>query len=61
LYDGFFQSWWGKPQLAGFMMWKMEPGGDPTGKSYSPQGKPAEKVMQHWFAQPPWDIMTTSN
>ncbi|MDP9174608.1 MAG: hypothetical protein M3O30_12195 [Planctomycetota bacterium] len=57
LYEGFFQSWWGKPQLAGFMIWEMCPNGDPTGKAYSPEGKPAEMVMRDWLAKPRWDIM----
>jgi hypothetical protein len=57
LYEAFFQSWWGKPQLAGFMIWEMHPGPDSTGKGYTPQGKPAEDVMKQWFAKPRWDIM----
>jgi hypothetical protein len=57
LYEAFFQSWWGKPQLAGMIVWEMHPGGDPTGKGYTPQGKPAEEVMRQWFAKPRWDIM----
>jgi hypothetical protein len=57
LYEGFFQSWWGKPQLAGMILWEMHPGGDPNGKGYTPQGKPAEQVMRQWFAKPRWDIM----
>ncbi|HEX4054657.1 MAG TPA: hypothetical protein VHX86_10370 [Tepidisphaeraceae bacterium] len=57
LYEAFFQSWWGKPQLAGFMIWEMHPGNDPTGKGYTPQGKPAEDVMRQWFAKPRWEIM----
>jgi hypothetical protein len=57
LYEAFFQSWWGKPQLAGMILWEMHPGGDPNGKGYTPQGKPAEQVMRQWFAKPRWDIM----
>jgi hypothetical protein len=57
LYEAFFQSWWGKPQLAGFVLWEMHPGGDDTGKGYTPQGKPAEDVMRRWFAKSRWDIM----
>jgi hypothetical protein len=59
LYEGFFQSWWGNPQLAGFMMWEIHPGPDQTGKGYTPVGKPAEAVMKEWMAKPRWDIMTT--
>jgi hypothetical protein len=56
LYEAFFQSWWGKPQLAGFLLWEMHPGDDPDGKGYTPQGKPAEQVMKEWFAKPRWEI-----
>jgi hypothetical protein len=58
LYEGFYQSWWGNPHLAGMIMWEMRPGGDEDGKGYTPQGKPAELVMRQWFAKPRWDIMT---
>jgi len=57
LYEAFFQSWWGKPQLAGFVLWEMHPGGDDTGKGYTPHGKPAEDVMREWFGKGRWDIM----
>jgi glycosyl hydrolase family 113 len=59
LYEGFFESWWGQPRLAGFVMWSMDPGGDPSGQGYTPQGKPAEDVMRHWLSQPRWDIMVS--
>jgi hypothetical protein len=58
LYEGFFESWWGKPQLAGFVLWEMHPGGDPTGKGYTPQGKPAEQVMRAWLRKPPWVVQS---
>jgi hypothetical protein len=57
LYEAFFQSVWGKPQMAGVILWEMHPGGDPTGKGYTPQGKPAEQVMRQWLAKPRWQIM----
>jgi hypothetical protein len=56
LYEGFFESWWNKPQLAGFVLWEMHPGDDGDGKGYTPQGKPAEQVMRDWFAKPRWKI-----
>jgi exo-beta-1,3-glucanase (GH17 family) len=56
LYQAFFESWWGKPELAGFSVWEFDPGGDETGKGYTPVGKPAEKVMQEWFAKPRWEV-----
>jgi hypothetical protein len=50
LYQGFFQSWWGNPSLGGFMIWEWTPGeGGPQDRGYSPEGKPAEKVMREWF------------
>jgi glycosyl hydrolase family 113 len=57
LYEAFFESWWDKPDLAGMIVWEMHPGGDSTGKGYTPQGKPAEDVMRQWFAKPRWEIM----
>jgi len=57
LYEGFFQSWWGRPELAGFVLWEVDPGGDPDGKGYTPLGKPAEVVMRDWLAKPRWDVL----
>jgi hypothetical protein len=59
LYEGFFQSWWNKPPLAGFMIWEMHPGGDATGKGYTPVDKPAEGVLKDWMARPRWNIMSS--
>jgi hypothetical protein len=56
LYEGFFQSWWANPHLAGMIMWEFTPDGDPTGKGYTPQGKPAEMVMKDWYSKPRWTI-----
>jgi hypothetical protein len=36
----------------------MHPGGDPTGKGYTPQGKPAEQVMRQWLRKPPWVVQS---
>jgi hypothetical protein len=58
LYEAFFQAWWGKPDLAGFVLWEMHPGGDETGKGYTPKGKPAEDVMRAWLQRPRWDVAT---
>ena len=50
LYEGFFQSWWGNANLGGFMIWEWTPcEGGPRDRGYSPEGKPAEKVMREWF------------
>jgi hypothetical protein len=59
LYEAFFQSWWGKPQLAGFMIWEMHPGPDDTGKGYTPEAKPAEQVLREWMKKPRWTIETS--
>jgi hypothetical protein len=57
LYQGFFQAWYGKPQLGGFMIWEWTPGdGGPKDKGYTPEGKPAEKVIEEWYAKPRWDV-----
>ena len=52
LYEGFFESWYGKPQLGGFSMWEWTPGdGGPKDRGYTPEGKPAEKVLREWMAK----------
>jgi hypothetical protein len=58
MYEAFFQSWWGNPRLAGFILWEMRPGGDSDGKGYDPQGKPAEQVMRQWLRKPAWELGT---
>ncbi|HEY7115043.1 MAG TPA: hypothetical protein VH475_00565 [Tepidisphaeraceae bacterium] len=53
LYEGFFRVWYGNPGLGGFMVWAWEPGdGGPTDKHYTPENKPAEKVLREWLAKP---------
>lgn len=53
LYEGFFQSWYGNPGLGGFMIWNWEPGdGGQNDKRYTPENKPAEKVLREWLAKP---------
>lgn len=57
LYEGFFRSWYGNPNLAGFMIWEWALGDVPPGdKGYSPQGKAAEKVLTEWLAKGPWEV-----
>jgi hypothetical protein len=58
LYEGFFESWWDKPQFAGFMLWEWTPEspGGPDDKGYTPRGKPAAQVMREWFAKPRWRV-----
>jgi len=53
LYEGYFRSWWGNPQMGGFMMWEWPPSeGGPEDKGYTPKNKPAEKVLREWLAKP---------
>ena len=58
LYQGFFESWWDKPQCAGFMLWEWTPEseGGPEDKGYTPRGKPAARVMKQWLSKPRWAV-----
>lgn len=57
LYEGFFQSWYGNPELGGFMIWEWPPEqGGPSHKGYIPKGKPAEQVLRQWLAKPKWQV-----
>jgi len=52
LYEGFFESWYGKPELGGFSIWEWDPqGGGPNDRGYTPKGKPAEDVLKSWLAK----------
>ena len=53
LYQGFFESWHGSPRLGGFSIWEWTPGdGGEDDRGYTPENKPAEKVLREWFAKP---------
>jgi hypothetical protein len=57
LYEGFFRAWWGNPHLGGFSVWEWTPGnGGGEDKGYTPEGKPAERVLKEWLAKPRWDV-----
>jgi hypothetical protein len=64
LYEGFFQSWHGNPQLGGFSIWEWTPTPDRDDREameserrgYTPEGKPAEAVVREYFALPPWQV-----
>lgn len=57
LYEGFFESWYGNPNLGGFMIWEWPPDqGGAKNKGYIPKGKPAEAVLREWFARPRWQV-----
>jgi hypothetical protein len=53
LYEGFFEAWQGNPNIAGFLFWEWPIGnGGPEDKGYTPENKPAEKVLRTWLAKP---------
>ncbi len=57
LYQGFFESWWGNPQLGGFSVWEWPPGdGGRLDRGYTPENKPAEAVLRQWLARPAWEV-----
>jgi hypothetical protein len=57
LYEGFFLSWHGERRLGGFMIWEWPPGdGGPRNRGYTPENKPAERVLREWLARPPWQV-----
>jgi hypothetical protein len=61
LYQAFFETWHGKSNFAGFMVWEWSPGdggkGDDSQKSgYTPENKPAEQVIREWLAKPRWEV-----
>jgi len=57
LFEGFFQSWYNNPHLGGFSIWEWTPGeGGSNHRGYTPEGKPAEKVLREWFAKQPWNV-----
>lgn len=53
LYQSFFDTWYGDPKLAGFMVWEW-PAGPPAERGYTPEGKPAEAVLRSNFARKGW-------
>ena len=59
LYEGFFETWYGDPHLGGFSIWAWTPSDghdDDNRKGYTPEGKPAEKVLREWMAKPAWAV-----
>ncbi len=56
LYEAFFESLWHEPWFAGTILWKWHPENHRrrrTGEylGFSPQDKPAEKVIARWFTR----------
>ena len=59
LYQGFFETWYGEPRLGGFSIWAWTPGDgtdEENEKGYTPENKPAEKVLREWMAKPAWQV-----
>jgi hypothetical protein len=57
LYESYFQTWYGKKGFGGFMMWSWTPNASgPEDRGYTPEGKPAEKVLRQWLAKGPWPV-----
>lgn len=67
LYRGFFESWWNNRQLGGFSVWEWPPSPDSKDgdfedqerkwkRGYTPEGKPAEKVLREFMAKPTWKV-----
>jgi len=57
LYEGFFRSWHGTAWFGGFMIWEWPPGpGGNDDRGYTPEAKPAEKVLREWLAKPRWQV-----
>jgi len=59
LYEGFFRSWHGNPNLGGFMIWEWLPTGDVIerdDKTYIPKGKPAYDVLKQWLGKGSWKV-----
>ena len=57
LWEAYFKTWHGTPEMGGFMVWEWTPGpGGPENKGYTPEAKPAEQVLKEWFAKPKWEV-----
>lgn len=51
-YAAFVAAWRGEPALAGVVFWDWQRPGGASDGSYTPRGKPAEKVLRGFFAAP---------
>jgi hypothetical protein len=50
-YAAFVSAWRDEPRLAGVFFWQWYGDGGPSDGSYTPRGKPAEKVLKEWYSQ----------
>lgn len=51
-YEAFFRTFWDRPWFGGAYFWKWYPKprpGDPADSDFTPQGKPAERVLARWY------------
>ena len=52
-YQAFFRTFWHEPWFAGVYVWKWYPATarlrEAANRGFTPQGKPAEQVLRHWF------------
>ncbi len=51
LYQGLYKSFWKKDWFAGGFIWKWYHSGNGGERSFSPQGKKAEKAMTEWYSK----------
>ncbi len=57
LYEAFFESWYGDPHLGGFIVWEWTPeDGGTDDRGYTPENKPAERVLRDWIVKPKWSV-----
>ncbi len=56
-YEAFFETFWEKSWVGGAYIWKWYPGharsGGEASADFTPQNKPAEKVMARWYGMKP--------
>ena len=54
-YQALFRVFWDRPWFAGLYLWKWHPNHAPAGglanDDYTPQNKPAERVLESWFGR----------
>ncbi len=62
LYQVFFESLWHESWFSGAILWKWKPGAGRrrSNLDFSPQNKPAEQVIAHWFTRSHPDLPMTS-
>jgi len=51
-YQSFFLTWGKSPRLGGVYFWNWYGQGGGNDRTYTPRGKPAEKILTEWYRQP---------